>query len=72
MPNYLVWHQQVEVQPLVADESDGNDDEDRVDDMIADIGMGYDLESAYPPPELHNFYKLLTASKEKKCTMAPL
>jgi hypothetical protein len=26
MSNYLVWHQHGEVQPMVADESDGNDD----------------------------------------------
>jgi hypothetical protein len=38
---------------------------DRMDDMVANIGRGYDLESADPPPEVHNFYKLLAASKEK-------
>jgi hypothetical protein len=38
--NYLVWHQHEEVQPAVADESDGNDDVDRMDDMIADIKNG--------------------------------
>jgi hypothetical protein len=48
-------------------ESDENDDEDRMDDMIADIGMQYDLESGdqHPPPEVHNFYWLLAASEEK-------
>jgi hypothetical protein len=32
-------------------ESDGNDDEDRMNDMIADIGMEYDLGSGdqHPP-----------------------
>jgi hypothetical protein len=35
--NYLLWHQHGEVQPAVANESDGNDDVDRMDDMIADI-----------------------------------
>jgi hypothetical protein len=40
MSNYLVWHQHVEVQPLVADESDGNNDEDQMNDMVADIGRG--------------------------------
>jgi hypothetical protein len=43
MSNYLLWHQHREVQPVVADESHGNDDVDRMDDMIADIGRGYDL-----------------------------
>jgi hypothetical protein len=37
------------VQPTVADESDGNDDVDRMDDMVPDIGRGYDLESEDPP-----------------------
>jgi hypothetical protein len=41
MSNYLVWHQHGEVHPSVVDESDGNDDEDRLDDMVADICRGY-------------------------------
>jgi hypothetical protein len=55
------------VQPPAAAESDGNDDEDRMDDMIADIGMEYDLGSGdqHPPSEVQNFYRLLTASEEK-------
>jgi hypothetical protein len=40
-----VWH-------AVADESYGNDDVDRMDDMVADIGRGYDLESEDPPSEV--------------------
>jgi hypothetical protein len=43
MPNYLVWHQHREVQTPTVIESDGSDDEDRMDDMIGDIGMEYDL-----------------------------
>jgi hypothetical protein len=65
MSNYLLWPQHEEVQPAIADESDGNDDVDRMDDMVADIGMGYDLESEDPPPKVQNFYRLLAASKEK-------
>jgi hypothetical protein len=38
------------VWPAVADESDGNDDIDWMDYMVADIGRGYDLESEDPPP----------------------
>jgi hypothetical protein len=38
MLNYLLWHQYEEVQPAVADESDGNNDIDRMDVMVADIG----------------------------------
>jgi hypothetical protein len=46
---------------------DGSDDEDRMDDMIADIGMEYDLGSRdqLPPTEVPNFYKLFAASDEK-------
>jgi hypothetical protein len=53
------------VQHTVADESDGNDDVDWVDDMVADIGRGYHLESEDLPPKVQNLYKLLAASKEK-------
>jgi hypothetical protein len=67
MSDYLVWHQHEEVQPSTATESDKNDDEDRMDDMIADIGMEYDLGSRYqhPPSEVQNFYRHLAASEEK-------
>jgi hypothetical protein len=65
MSNYLLWHQHGEVQPAVTDESDENDDVDQMDDMIADIGRGYDLESEDSSSEVHNFYRLLAASEEK-------
>jgi hypothetical protein len=54
MLDYLVWHQHGEVQPPAAAESDGNNDQDRMDDMIADIGMEYDLGSwdQHPPSEV--------------------
>jgi hypothetical protein len=67
VPNYLVWHQHGEVQALVADESDGNDEEDWMDDMIADIGMEYNLGSRdqHPPSGVQNVYMLLAASNEK-------
>jgi hypothetical protein len=35
--SYLLCHQHREVQPTVANESDGNDDVDQMDDMVADI-----------------------------------
>jgi hypothetical protein len=38
---------------------------DRMDDMVADIGRGYDLESKDPPLEVQNFYILLVALEEK-------
>jgi hypothetical protein len=67
MPDYLVWHRHGEVQPPTAAESDRNVDEDRMDDMIANIGMEYDLGSGdqHPTPEVQNFYRLLAASEEK-------
>jgi hypothetical protein len=36
-----------------------------MDDMVADIGRGYDLESEDPLSEVQNFYRLLAASDEK-------
>jgi hypothetical protein len=38
-----IWcgKQHGEVQPPVANESDGNDDEDQMDDMVANISRGY-------------------------------
>jgi hypothetical protein len=65
MANYLLWHQHGEVRLAVVNESDANDDVDRMDDMVADTGNGYDLESEDPPSEVHNFYRLLAASEEK-------
>jgi hypothetical protein len=53
------------VQPTVANESNGNDDVNRMDDMVADIKRGYDLESEDPLPEVQNFYKLFIAPEEK-------
>jgi hypothetical protein len=39
IPNYLVWRNHGEVEPpAVGAESDGNEDEDRTDGMIDDIG----------------------------------
>jgi hypothetical protein len=54
MLNYLVWHQHGEVQAPAAAESDGSDDEDQMDDMIAYVGMEYNLGSRdqHPPPDL--------------------
>jgi hypothetical protein len=71
MSNYLLWHQHGVVQQVVADESDGNDDVDQMDDMVADIERGYNLESKDPLLEVQNFYRLVVASEEK-CTMAPM
>jgi hypothetical protein len=45
--------------------SDGNDNEYRMDDIVADIGRGYGLESTDLPPEVQNFYRFLIALEEK-------
>jgi hypothetical protein len=37
---------------VIADESDEDNDVDRMDNMVADIGRGYDLESKDSPPEV--------------------
>jgi hypothetical protein len=65
MSNYILWHQHGEVQPAIVDESDQNVDVDQMDDMVADIRRGYDLESEDPLPDVQNFKRLLTASEEK-------
>jgi hypothetical protein len=65
MLNYLVWHEHGEMQPAVDDESDGNDGVDRMDDMVADIGRGYNLVSKDPLLEVQNLYRLLATSEEK-------
>jgi hypothetical protein len=50
---------------VIADESDENDDVDQMDDMVANIGRGYDLESEDPLSKMQNLYRLLVASEEK-------
>jgi hypothetical protein len=62
-----VWHQHGDVQALIVDDLEGNDNEDRIDDMIADNGMEYDLGYGdhHPLPEVQNFYRLLAGSDEK-------
>jgi hypothetical protein len=68
MLNYLVWRDHGEVEPpVVGVESDGNEDQDRKDEMITNIGREYEVgfgEQA-PLPEVQNFYRLHAASDEK-------
>jgi hypothetical protein len=66
--NYLVWRNHGEVEPLaIGAESDGNEDEDHMDEMITDIGREYEVGSGeqIPPLEVQNFYKLLAVSDKK-------
>jgi hypothetical protein len=67
MSNYLVWHQHGEVQAVAPAESNRSDDENRMDVMIADIDIKYDLGSGdqHPSPEVQNLYRLHVASDEK-------
>jgi hypothetical protein len=55
------------VQTVATDKSDRNDDDDRMEDMIADIDMEHDLGSRdqHLPLEVHKFYMLLATSDEK-------
>jgi hypothetical protein len=52
MPNYLVSHQHGEVHAPATAESDRSDDEDQMDDMIADTSMEYGLGSGDQHPLL--------------------
>jgi hypothetical protein len=68
MSNYLVWRDHGEVEPPVIDvELDGNEDNNRMDEMVADIGREYEVGSGEQgqPPEVQNFYRILTATDEK-------
>jgi hypothetical protein len=61
MPNYLVWRDHGEVEPpVVGTESDRNEDDDQMDEMLADIGWEYEVGSGEQgqPPEVQNFYRL--------------
>jgi hypothetical protein len=55
------------VQTPTADESNESTAEDRMDNMIADIGTEYDIGSGDPNPPLEEwiFYKFLATSDEK-------
>jgi hypothetical protein len=44
MPNYLVWRDHGEAEELPV-ESDRNEDKDRIDKMVADIGREYEIGS---------------------------
>jgi hypothetical protein len=68
MLNYLVCRDHGEVEPpVVGTESDRNEDDDRMDEMLADIGWEYEVGSGEQgqPPEVQNFYRLLATADEK-------
>jgi hypothetical protein len=68
MLNYLVWRDHGEVEPpVVGPESGRNEDDDRMDEMLADIGREYKVGSGEQgqPPEVQNFYRLLATADEK-------
>jgi hypothetical protein len=68
MLNYLVWRDHGEVEPpVVGTESDRNEDDDRMDEILADISREYEVGSGEQgqPSEVQNFYRLLTAADEK-------
>jgi hypothetical protein len=59
-----VWRDHGETEELPV-ESDGNEDEDRMDEMVADIGREYEIVSREhgEPPEVQNFYRLICVSE---------
>ena len=65
MPNYLVWREHGEVETTV--ESDGDQDVDRMDDMVDDIRNEYPelWNNQALPEDVKEFYKLLEASEAK-------
>jgi hypothetical protein len=68
MSNYLMWRDHGEVKmPAIGIESDGNEDEDQMDEMITKIGREYKVDSGEQasPSEVQNFYTLVVASDEK-------
>jgi hypothetical protein len=68
MPNYHMWcnHREVEP-PTAAPKTDGNEDEDQMDDMTTDTRREYDLDygEQVTPLDVQNFYRLFAASDEK-------
>jgi hypothetical protein len=68
MPNYLVWRDHREVEPpVVGAESDRNEDDDRMDEMLADIRREYEVGSGEQgqPLEVQNFYRFIVIADEK-------
>jgi hypothetical protein len=68
MPNYKVWRDHGEVElPVIGVESDRNEDDDWMDEMVADIGREYEVGSGEQgqSPEVQNFYRLLATANEK-------
>jgi hypothetical protein len=66
MSNYLVWCDHRDAEELGA-ESDKDENEDRMDEMVVVIGREYEVGSGEQgePPEVQNFYRLLAAVVEK-------
>jgi hypothetical protein len=53
MLNYLVWLDHDNVEPTaIGAKSDGNEDEDQMDDMITDIDREYEVGSGEQAPPL--------------------
>jgi hypothetical protein len=52
MLNYLLWHRHGEMQTPTTAKPNESDDEDQMDDMIAHIGMEYDL--AFSNEKVHD------------------
>ena len=65
MPNYLTWYEHGEVEPVI--ESDHEEDEDRMDEMLDDLNRTFQVNSEEDRPglDVQEFFRLLDASGEK-------
>jgi hypothetical protein len=65
MPGYLVWYEHGEAKHDV--EFDNSEDNDRMDEMLNDLGRGFEVnsEGQPAPEEVNKFYRLLATSDEK-------
>ena len=67
MPNYLVWYRHGESIKHVDAEVELDDDHDRMDDMLHDLGRDVEMnaeELGQLPRDAQEFFRLLAAERE--------
>jgi hypothetical protein len=68
MPNYLVWYRHGESIRHVDVEVELDDDHDRMDDMLHDLGREVEMNAEEPgqlPRDAHEFFRLLATGEER-------
>ena len=68
MPNYLVWYRHGESIRHVDAEVELDDDHDRMDDMLHDLGREVEMNAVEPgqlPRDAQEFFRLLAAGEER-------